>query len=952
MLDILLDKIKQFLSSRLWPVIVVYAVLLIILLERLFELQIVEGDEIVEQQVYLTSKTRDVASTRGNIYDRNGVLLAENTLTYSVVLENSAELEKNADKNAMIYKLFTLLENYGYEMELDFAISLDENGTAFFNVEGNAELRFKKEALGLKSVNNLTEEEKNMTAEEVFEFLCTGNQKYGKMYGISNTYTKEEKLKIMTVRFGLFTLYPQYSQLPICSDVSLEMVAAIKENRSDLPGVETIQQTRRKYNDALYFAHIMGYTGLINSDELEELNEDKKDGESKYSSSDYVGKTGIEKSQEAYLAGKKGVETLSINDSGKIVETVVETEPAAGNDLYLTIDRNLQVAVYNLLEKNIASVLVSKINSGMSYGRKGTNAQYIEIPIYEVYNALISNNVIDINEFKNEDASDLEKIVYGYYTEKRSQVFSKLSGLLAADSTVTNAGAGEEMEEYLDYVYSMLAENKLLLTAQIDKEDSAYTEYTEDKRSLSSFLQYAITQKWVDLSLLGVGSDYYSTEEIYDLLLTDTLKQLDSDKNFDKKIYRSLIFTKKLSGKEICLLLFDQGVIEYNEAEAANLKNGSLSPYTFMIRKITDLEITPAQLALEPCSGSVVVTDVKTGEVLAMVSYPSYDNNMLANKIDWEYYSKLLDDASTPLTNRPTQQATATGSTLKPLVSIAGVLDGVLGTNEQIKDLGVFTKVEPSPKCWAYPSSHGLVDITGAIAHSCNYFFYETGYRMATDANGNYNDAQGLEHLSEYMAMFGFDSRSGVEVAEAQPRISTRDAVRSSIGYYHNFTPVQIARYATTIASRGICYNLTLVDKVVDKDGGLVLDNQAGVYRELTEVSDSLWDKVFKGMDQVVNRSGSALAKLYSGLSVKVAGKTGTAQVSLNHPNHALFISFAPYEEPEISVTAVMPNGYSSSNAAKLAYDVMAYYFDGKDADALLSGDVSAERITISNISD
>ncbi|HIU67719.1 MAG TPA: hypothetical protein IAC64_09550, partial [Candidatus Caccomorpha excrementavium] len=314
MLDTLLDKIKQFLSSRIWPIIVVYIVLISIIVHRLFVLQIVEGQEIVEQQEYLTLRTRYTSGTRGNIYDRNGVLLAENELIYSIVLENSAELETNDEKNAMIYKLFTLLESYGYELELDFAIELDEEGNAVFNVEGTAELRFKKEAMGLRAISNLTEEEAAMSAEEVFEFLCSGNQKYGSMYGISDSYTKEEKLKIMTVRFGLFTLYPQYSQLTVCTDVSLEMVAAIKENRADLAGVEVVQQTVRKYNDALYFAHIMGYTGLITSEELESMNAGKSEEYALYSSSDYIGKTGIERSQEEYLAGTKGVETISIND--------------------------------------------------------------------------------------------------------------------------------------------------------------------------------------------------------------------------------------------------------------------------------------------------------------------------------------------------------------------------------------------------------------------------------------------------------------------------------------------------------------------------------------------------------------------------------------------------------------------------------------------------------------
>ena len=135
--------------------------------------------------------------------------------------------------------------------------------------------------------------------------------------------------------------------------------------------------------------------------------------------------------------------------------------------------------------------------------------------------------------------------------EHEQQVFQQLLTLLASDSTVSNAAAGEEMEEYLDYVYSMLGTNGVLLTSEIDREDTVYQEYTEDNRSLSSFLQYAITKNWVELSVLDVGDAYYSTEELYEKLLDYTMTLLERDGTFDKMIYRSLIFSRNLSGREI-----------------------------------------------------------------------------------------------------------------------------------------------------------------------------------------------------------------------------------------------------------------------------------------------------------------------------------------------------------------------------------------------------------------
>ena len=382
------------------------------------------------------------------------------------------------------------------------------------------------------------------------------------------------------------------------------------------------------------------------------------------------------------------------------------------------------------------------------------------------------------------------------------------------------------------------------------------------------------------------------------------------------------------------------------------MKNGRVSAYNFMMEKLTNLEITPAQLALEPCSGSVVITDTKTGEVLAMVTYPSYDNNMLANKINYEYYSKLMADNSYPIMNRPTIQQTTTGSTFKPLMSFVGFGEGVINSSTRIRDEGIFEEVDPSPRCWKYPGTHGSINVTDAIRHSCNYFFYKIGYELALDSKGNYIDAQGIAKIQKYAAMFGLSERSGVEIAEAEPKISNRDVVRTAIGYYHNFAPVQISKYITTIANGGTCYNLTLVHRIMDKSGAVVRESEPSVYNQITEFTANQWKAVQQGMYNVVNTSTNSLNRLYGDLGVKVAGKTGTAQVSTTHPNNALFAAYAPYENPEISVIVVIPNGYSSANAAYIGREIMGYYFKGENKEALLSGDVKAGNATTIHISD
>lgn len=960
MFDIFLEKLKKILNNRTVPLLVIFLAAFFVLIQRSFQMQIAsQGAQTYEGDETKNTQERDITSTRGNFYDRDGVKLSENVLSYSVVMSNTALITENEKMNKMVLQLITLLEDYGYPLELDFGIDLQEKktpaGSAYslvFNVEGNAELRFKKNAYCKTSITKLSEKQREASAEEVFAFLRYGDKENGKMFEISDDYSMEDAYKIMVVRYNLMILNPQWSQFTLASNIDEKTAAAVKENMADIPGVEVKQATSRVYYDSEYFAHIIGYTGLINSSELESLNEEL--GEEIYKSTDVVGKTGMERSMESYLSGEKGVQQLTVSASNKILESKVTKAPVAGNDVYLSIKRDLQVATYHILERNIAAILISKINNGMSYGTKGEKASGIQIPIYEVYNALIKNNIIDIKAFKSPDASDLEKRVLSYFEEKRAAIFNKFRQYLAIDNTVVNGRAGEEMEEYLDYVYSTLLSNEvgILVSSSIDRTDPVYLDYTNDKISLSRFLQYAISKNWVDLSKLGKDGVYYDNDEWYSMIVDYVLEYFKDDKEFEKKIYRTLIFTRKLTGTEICLLLFEQGVLEYKEEDVTRLRNGRISAYSFMMEKLRNLEITPGQLALEPCSGSIVITSAKTGEVLAMVTYPSYDNNMLANKIDYNYYSKLLEDNSRPLINRPTQQRTTTGSTFKPLMSFVGFGENVITTTSRIQDRGVFQEVEPSPKCWKYPGTHGSINVSDAIRHSCNYFYYTIGYNLSLDPRGNYNDAKGISTIQKYAAMFGLSETSGVEVYEDVPEISSRDAVRTAIGYYHNFAPVQIAKYITTVANSGTCYNLTLLDRVMDRDGNMVYHNEPDVYNEIAMFSTAQWRAVQLGMYNVVNTASNSLNRLYGDLGVKVAGKTGTAQVSTTHPNNALFVSYAPYENPEISVVIVIPNGYSSANAAYIGREVMGLYFNGENKEVLLSGEVKAGNATNIHISD
>lgn len=946
MLSAILDYLKALIRSRIFALIVVYIVLFSILVGRMFYLQIVQGETYDQQATIKNEKVKTLKSSRGKIYDCNGKLLASNEQSYAITIEDTGELKDNKSMNGMILKCISLIEKHGDKISVDFPIEITKKGTFKFNVDKNAQLRFKREIYFKKSVDELSDEQKEMTAEECFRYIRTSTKTnyihfFDPLTGEEKTEEEKEKkepdyddataLKIMSIRYALMmNTYQKYEPVTISSNVSAETVAAIKENSADLTGVEVSEDAKRVYYDSYYFSHIIGYTGLISSDALATM---KENNDNTYTAADQVGKTGIERTFEEQLRGKKGSETLVIDSSSRIVETKDHVDAVAGNDIYLTIDADLQKAAYKLTEKAIAGVLISKLNNSKSAGSKGNKADNIRIPIYDVYCAIIENSLVDVSQFSDENASDLEKSVYRKFSSSKKTTIRSLKNQLKYNYSTPGDQLSDTTNEYLDYIYSLLRSEEIISSEKMDKTDETYNRYANGKISLSKFLIYAISNNWIDLNILNVGDDYYSTEEIYDKVIDYVFDSLSDDISFDKKVYHTLIYNDVISGREVCLLMYDQGYLKKDKNTIAKLRTGMISPFGFLKSKIKSLDLPPGELGLTPCSASVVITDPNTGKVKALVSYPSYDNNKFANSVDADYYAKINTNSASPLLNRATQQKTAPGSTYKMMVATAALEENIIDPYSTVTDHVVFNKVNPSPKCWS-SSSHGTINVSQAIQHSCNYFFYEMGYRLSGHTGDYVNHEKGLKKLKKYADIYGLTSTSGIELAEAEPKVSDSDAVRSSIGQGTNsFTPVQLSRYVSTIANSGTCYDLTLVDSIHNVTKDKKKNNKAKVRNKLN-VRSSTIDAITKGMYLVVN-SGSTKS-LFQNVPVKVAGKTGTAQISANEPNHALFVSFAPYQSPEISVTVVMPNAFTSSNAASLASYIYQYYFDKDSRKKLL----------------
>lgn len=945
MFEELLERFKEnfmnMVTSRLIVLLLVILGMGAYLISVIFNLQIVNGEEYYNNFQLKITKKRTLPATRGNILDRNGNLLAYNELAYSVTIEDVYESgrRKNAMLNDTIRRLIVMIEENGDQVIGGFHIELDKNNEYRYNVEGTQLLRFLADVYGYASIDDMKEKYKSATPDEVITYLC-GTARYGigdytddkdsDSFVEGLGFSKEEVLKILTIRYAMSAnSYQRYIATTVAENVSPETVAVIMENEDSLDGVSIAEGTIRKYNESIYFAQIIGYTGRVDQEELKELQEQNPD----YDLNDTVGKSGIEASMEMELQGKKGSETVHVDNMGKVVETSDLVEPSAGNDITLTIDTELQKACYHILESKLASILLAKIQNIKEYTPpEGGSGGDIPIPIYDVYYACINNNVIDTSHFTSKYAGETETAVRAAYLDKKARVFATLEDELLVSGNPYNV-LTEEYQVYESYFVSTLYDRNILMKDVVDKNDATYIAWTKDEEiSLNEFLNYAIAQNWVDVAKLSIDSRYSDSVEIYNKILEYTFDVFDKDVDFDKKIYRYMILNDEITGRQICELLMEQHIVDPPEEEVAQFTAGALTPYTFMRNRIEQLDLTPAQLAIDPYSGSIVVTDVNAGDVLAMSSYPSYDNNRMANGVDAAYFASLRNNLSSPMLNYATQQRTAPGSTFKPVSATAGLLEGVITLTDTITCAGIFDKISPPARCHIYPGAHGSLNVTGGIRYSCNAYFYEVGYRLGT-VGDTYNDSVGLNKLAKYADMYGLSETSGVEIEEYAPEVSNLDAVRSAIGHgTNNYTTAGLARYVTTVANSGTCYNLTLVDKVEDQNGDLIRDNAAAV-RNRIDMDPAYWNAIHAGMRQVVENKA-----YFADLDVKVAGKTGTAQESRNRPNHALFISYAPYEAPEISVTVRVANGYTSDYAAQIAKDVYEYYYGLKDESEIITG--------------
>ena len=518
-----------------------------------------------------------------------------------------------------------------------------------------------------------------------------------------------------------------------------------------------------------------------------------------------------------------------------------------------------------------------------------------------------------LTNYSLEDARKIIAVRYGIeengYTAMRaytiSENISEESVLIFEEQNNSFPGMAIEKTPIRSYTYGKLASHVLGYVGKISSEE------------YNSLEGYSISD------YIGKTGIEYAFEGY--LKGQDGIKQ--TDMSIDGTITGEYITEEAVSGDDVTLTIDAniQDVAEkYLKELIEKIRNGGFG-------RVYDAK-----------SGAVVALNVKTGEVIAMSSYPDFEPQLFIDGISTEKWDEYTKGERSALLNRTIQSAYAPGSVFKMATAIAGLESGAITNTETIYDSGVYYYGGSSWRCWTYTDygvGHGSLNVAGAIKHSCNYFFYETAKRM------------GIDTLVKYARYLGLGSKTGIELAgEEAGMLASKEtseelgqewyggnASNAAIGQGDNsFTPLQIAKYIAMITNGGHDIDITLIKEITKADGTTIdkdkveeyINNRLGIKKEEKDdiqISEETIKTVMEGMRSVTTDTGGTAYSVFKNFEIEVGGKTGSAEAGKNV--NAWFTGFAPYDDPEIAVVVFVENGGHGYYTATVAREIFESYF-------------------------
>ena len=530
----------------------------------------------------------------------------------------------------------------------------------------------------------------------------------------------------------------------------------------------------------------------------------------------------------------------------------------------------------------------------------------------------------DKYEINNDNIDEIRKIISirylitttGYSSTKSITIATNVNKEVVAQVSERNAdfpGVSITTNATRTYLTGSLAAHVIGYTGKIKEE-----EYNEKKDTYT-----------IDDIIGKTGVEY-----IFEKYLKGKNGSKQVEMSVDGTITGESVSENAIAGSDVVLTI-DSSLQQVTETSLENcinkIKNGGFSQ------------------RYDAQGGTAVVMNVNTGEVLATASYPTFEPQWFVGGISQENWAYLRDDTRHPQINKATQSTYEPGSTFKMVTAIAGLETGAITTKERINDTGVYRKYNSEWKCWYYTSyhrGHGYQNVTQALQHSCNYFFYETGDRM------------GIDNLAKYALHFGLGKKTGIELPNEKDgavasretyaklrkngKIGPGDVLNAAIGQGdNNFTPMQIAKYISSIANGGTVVKPTIVKSILNSDGTEVSKEEIENYTNEKVGYQNTDDGITinpesiavakEGMRMAASEAGGTAYNIFKGFNQEVAGKTGSAEAGKdkngNDLVNAWFVCFAPYDKPEVAVVVMIENGGHGNYAAEVARDVLTQYF-------------------------
>lgn len=645
------NKILQVLNDRLFLVFIGISALFVVIIGKFYQLQVIDHDLYANQLRASVEQLIEIPAPRGLVFDRYGRPLAVNQPTNVLKFDQQVRL-KGDELNQVL---------------LDVANTLEQNGDEYVDnvpITKNPPFEYtqSKSAINQFMYTIPYDDEKHrqalllMSAQEVIDYLRSDD-----VFAIAETISDQDAREIIALRTEIYGYaYRKYNLVTIATDISDQTVAQLEENHVKYPGMIVDVEPIRYYPEGESMGSILGYTRAITEAQYEEM---KALG---YDKNDIVGHDGIEKTMESELRGKEGKERVEVDNMGRRVHTIEKDDAIPGNNIFLTIDLDLQLAAYNSVERRLSEAIIERL--------KGNNSRINTVSSREVIVSMIESSQLDLRLMEKAPEGSMQKTLYVRLMQEYNALDNMVKQTLAP----------------LDLLIQMLEEGNPLFTE-----------------------------------------------------------------------------------KEILLAMNEQGRMSLSDATIKSFKeNKTGTTESVLIEQLEQGKLKPNQFAIDPFSASAVVMDVNTGEVLAMVGYPYADSNEMTMNFN-QYYNTLFDERSM-LWNRSLMTAKAPGSTYKMISGITGLEEGVITPETTIYDTGIYEKVgEPAPRCWIHSRTgggHGSTDIIKAFEVSCNYYFYETAYRLGLQSSVPY---AGIDAFTKYAEMFGLGEKTGIELAETNPNISS-----------------------------------------------------------------------------------------------------------------------------------------------------------------------------------